>query len=91
VRTMLVELDTLLVTLMGAVDASARFMHILLGLPAGQRHHAGWQRRSWRATVASKDHLLAGLSEPGTQLGTGADRHRHRRHQPITSTSLPRT
>jgi hypothetical protein len=69
VRTMLVELDALLVTLMGAVDASARFVHILLGLPGGQRHHAGWQRDNWRATVASKDRLLAGLFEPGTQLG----------------------
>ena len=69
VRTMLVELDELLVTLMGAVDVSARFVHILLGLPAKQQSQAGWQRLDgWLAKVAEKDTALAALFESGTPL-----------------------
>lgn len=53
---MLVELDTLMVTLLGAVDASARFMHIQLGLPertavrpvGGTTAGVGmWPRETW--------------------------------------------
>jgi len=73
VRTMLVELDTLLVTLMSAVDASAAFVHILLGLPVKQRHRAGWQHHPWLATVAGKDAALARLLEPGTALARTLD------------------
>ena len=74
VRTMLVELDTLLITLMGAVDVSARFVHILLGLPVRQRRYAGWQHSdSWLAKVAEKDAALAALFKPGTTLAHTVD------------------
>jgi hypothetical protein len=68
VRTMLVELDTLLVLLMGATDASARFIHILLGLPGQSRHRAGWQRPDWCHEVATKNYALAHLFDAGTTL-----------------------
>jgi hypothetical protein len=69
VRTVLVELDELLVTLMGAVDVTARFVHILLGLPAEQRRRAGWQHLDgWLAKVAEKDAALAALFGSGTPL-----------------------
>lgn len=68
VRTMLVELDTLLVLLMGAVDASARFIHTLLGLPADDKHQAGWQREGWRKKIAKENATLADLFRPNTPL-----------------------
>lgn len=68
VRTMLVELDQLVVLLMGAVDASARFIHIALGLPAKHRRHAGWQKTGWRDDVARKDATLGDLCRTGTPL-----------------------
>jgi hypothetical protein len=68
VRTMLVELDALLVLLMGAVDASARFIHVLLGLPAKDRRHAGWQKSGWRDDVAEKNATLGGLFRSSTPL-----------------------
>jgi hypothetical protein len=68
VRTMLVELDQLLVLLMGAVDASARFIHIVLGLPVNDRRQAGWQRAGWLATVAGRDATLSTLFGPATRL-----------------------
>lgn len=67
VRTMLVELDQLLVLLMGAVDASARFIHIVLGLTKG-RHRAGWQKPDWREDVANKNASLGDLCRAGTPL-----------------------
>jgi hypothetical protein len=68
VRTMLVELDALLVLLMGAVDASARFIHVLLGLPADDKHQAGWQREGWRKKIAKENVTLADLFRPNTSL-----------------------
>jgi hypothetical protein len=68
VRTMLVELDALLVLLMGAVDASARFIHVLLGLPADDKHQAGWQREGWRKKIAKENATLADLFRPNTPL-----------------------
>jgi hypothetical protein len=65
---MLVELDALLVLLMGAADASARFTHILLGLPEKDRRQAGWQRSDWRDAVAKKNTALPGLFGAGTTL-----------------------
>jgi hypothetical protein len=67
VRTLLVELDTILVTLMGAVDASARFIHALLSLP-GQQRDAGWQKPGWRSKLTGQDQPLADLSDSGTLL-----------------------
>lgn len=68
VRTMLVELDALLVLLMGAADASARFIHILLGLPAKGRRQAGWQRPAWRDEVAKKTASLGDVFGSSTPL-----------------------
>lgn len=48
VRTVLAELDTILVMLMGAVDASARFIHVLLAVQAISVTSAG--RREGGAT-----------------------------------------
>ena len=67
VRTVLVELDTLLVMLMGAVDASARFIHLLLGLQAQQRE-AGWQKPGWRSQLTGQNQPLADLFASGTPL-----------------------
>jgi hypothetical protein len=67
VRTLLVELDTLLVMLMGAVDASARFIHVLLGL-RGQRRDAGWQKPGWRAQLIGQSQPLADLFATGMPL-----------------------
>ena len=67
VRTVLVELDTILVMLMGAVDASARFVHILLAVEGGQ-HEAGWQRSGWRSKLAARSQPLADLFGNGTSL-----------------------
>jgi hypothetical protein len=65
---MLVELDALLVLLMGAVDASARFIHTLLGLPADDKHQAGWQREGWRKKIAKENATLGNLFKSDTPL-----------------------
>ncbi len=66
---MLVEFDELLlVTLMGAVDASARFVHVRLGLP-GKERSVGWQHPDWRADIAKRGGpALAALFGSGTTL-----------------------
>lgn len=66
VRTVLMELDTLLVMLMGAVDASARFIHVLLA-PGGRQHEVGW-RRSWRTRLTGQNRPLADLFDDGEPL-----------------------
>jgi hypothetical protein len=67
VRTVLVELDTILVMLMGAVDASARFIHVLLALQ-GQQREAGWQKPGWRSQLTGQSQPLADLFASGTPL-----------------------
>lgn len=67
VRTFLVELDTSLVLLMGAVDASARFIHVLLGLHGNQRD-AGWQKQGWRSALTGQNQPLADLFADRTPL-----------------------
>ncbi len=67
VRTLLVELDTMLVMLMGAVDASARFIHVLLGLQ-GQQREAGWQKPGWRSQLTGESQPLADLFGSGAPL-----------------------
>ncbi len=66
-RTALTELDSILVSLMGAVDSSARVAHIVLGLPAKPRD-AGWQRKDWLGQVAAHEPALAALFDAGTPL-----------------------
>ena len=60
VRTVLVELDAILVMLMGAVDASARFVHVLLAVQGAQRD-AGWHKEGWRSRLAAHGQPLADL------------------------------
>ncbi len=67
VRTLLMELDTILAMLMGAVDASARFIHVLLELQGNQRA-AGWQKSGWRSELTGQSRPLADLFADGTPL-----------------------
>jgi hypothetical protein len=65
-RSMLSELDSILVSLMGAVDSSARVAHLVLGIP-GNQHNAGWQRsQRWLPMVASREPSLAALFDAHT-------------------------
>lgn len=47
----LTAFDLALLTLMGAVNASARLAHRLLGLDEAKEYDAGWQRDGWRQKV----------------------------------------
>jgi hypothetical protein len=67
VRTALVDLDTILVMLMGAVDASARFVNALLGVQKNQ-HSVGWRNQEWRTNLAGRSRPLADLFADGTPL-----------------------
>jgi len=60
------SLDTVLVLLMGAVDASARVAHYILGLPAGQEYGAAWQKRSWHQQITTAAPVLASITDAGT-------------------------
>ena len=68
----LTALDVCLVFLMGALDATARVAHHVLGLPAGKKFiGAGWQNSdSWLKDVKSKAPSLAAVVGSGT---SGAD------------------
>jgi hypothetical protein len=60
------ELDSILVSLMGAVDASARVAHLVLGI-TGPPSNAGWQHdRQWLPRVAASESTLAALFDAGT-------------------------
>ena len=60
------EVDSILVSLMGAVDASARVAHLVLGI-AGNSRDAGWQRdQQWLPRVATAEPTLAALFNVGT-------------------------
>ena len=64
-RTVLTELDSILVSLMGAVDGTARVAHLALGL-SGTPYGAGWQHdQSWLPKVAAHEPDLAKLFNPG--------------------------
>jgi hypothetical protein len=67
VRAVLVDLDTILVMLMGAVDASARFIHVLLAVQGDQRD-AGWQKGGWRSRLAGQGQPLSDLFGSGAPL-----------------------
>jgi hypothetical protein len=66
----LIALDTCLVFLMGAVDATARVAHRVLDLPATGSYQAKWQNPKWLASVAARAPQLAAVVADGT---TGAD------------------
>jgi hypothetical protein len=59
------SLDVFLLLLMGAVDATARVVHAVLGI-AGGAHKAGWQRESWLAEVAASAPALGALFADGS-------------------------
>ena len=60
----LAALDGVLLWLMGAIDASARFANRVLGISAPD-YRVGWQR-PWRAEVAKSAPKLAALLDSGT-------------------------
>lgn len=63
----LTALDTCLVFLMGALDATARVAHHVLGLPPAEVYGAGWQKnRTWLKDVAALAPALASVVGPGT-------------------------
>jgi hypothetical protein len=63
----LTALDTCLVFLMGALDATARVAHHALGLPPADTYRAGWQKtRTWLKDVAAAAPALADVLGPGT-------------------------
>jgi hypothetical protein len=59
------SLDVALLLLMGAVDATARVVHEVLGI-AGGAYKAGWQSKSWLAKVTTAAPPLGALFEAGT-------------------------
>ncbi len=59
------SLDVALLLLMGAVDATARVVHEVLGIDGGA-YKAGWQSKSWLAKVATAAPPLGALFEAGT-------------------------
>jgi hypothetical protein len=60
------EVDSILVSLMGTVDASARVAHHVLGI-AGNPQDAGWQHdRQWLPRVATAEPALAAIFDVGT-------------------------
>jgi hypothetical protein len=60
----LTALDVCLVFLMGALDATARVAHRVLGLPSDKIYQAGWQRPSWLNQVAARAPTLAQVVAP---------------------------
>jgi hypothetical protein len=63
----LTAFDLALLTLMGAVDASARLAHHLLGLKSDQ-YRAGWHRDEWRRQVAERCPAIAAAIEAENRL-----------------------
>lgn len=59
------SLDVVLLLLMGAVDATARVAHSVLGLTS-QAYLAGWQRIDWITAVTAVAPQLGAIFQPGT-------------------------
>jgi hypothetical protein len=78
-RTGLAGLDTILVMLLGAVDASARFIHVLLAVQ-GEPRYAGWQNEGWRSKLAGQGQPLTGLFGNGAPLADVLTILRHLRN-----------
>jgi hypothetical protein len=65
-KAVLLEIDSILVSLMGAVDVSARVAHLVLGI-SGNSRDAGWQRaKAWLPKVVTAEPALAALFNSGT-------------------------
>lgn len=60
------SLDVVLLLLMGAVDATARVAHAVLGLTS-RPYRAGWQNQDWLAEVATVAQPLGALFQAGTE------------------------
>lgn len=59
------NLDHVLMLLMGAVDASARVAHYVLGI-SGSEHNAAWQKDKWLKKVHAQEQALASLFDEGS-------------------------
>jgi hypothetical protein len=59
------SLDNVLVSLMGAVDVTARVAHYVLNL-SGDEYSVGWQRDGWCNRVAANAPALAAIVQSGT-------------------------
>ncbi len=66
----LTALGICLVFLMGALDATARVAHRVLGLRPDHVYRPGWQRSGWLQDVAAREPSLAAVVTAGT---AGAD------------------
>ena len=66
------HLDVVLITLMGALDVTARVAHRALELPRGRERSAGWHRSDWLKLVERLDPALARSFAPETWNGTVA-------------------
>jgi hypothetical protein len=60
------SLDVVLLLLMGAVDATARVVHSVLGVDGGA-YKAGWQREAWLAKVTAAVPPLGAVFGSGTE------------------------
>jgi len=59
------SLDVALLLLMGAIDATARVVHGVLGI-GGSAHMAGWQHEKWLADVSRAASPLGAVFQPRT-------------------------
>jgi len=60
------SLDNTLMLLMGAIDASARVAHYVLGLPPTNEYGAAWQKQSWLNQVTATAPALSAVVAGGT-------------------------
>ena len=58
------NLDVVLITLMGALDVTARIAHLTLQLPANRRFSAAWQNPTWLSTAIAVEPALGGPFAP---------------------------
>ena len=64
------NLDVVLITLMGALDVSARIAHLTLGLRANRMFSAGWQNPTWLEAAIAAEPALAEAFAPDSWNAT---------------------
>jgi hypothetical protein len=64
------NLDVVLITLMGALDVSARIAHLTLGLRANRTFSAGWQNPTWLEAAIAAEPALAEAFAPHSRNAT---------------------